>query len=58
MPNVKQDINVIWPDKIQMIKIELNLNVKSVITKENLMKVPMFAHFVNIMHIKNVEVLN
>jgi len=41
-----------------MIKIELNLNVKSVVIKENLMKVPMLVHFVNIMHIKNVEVLN
>ena len=59
--DVQQDIYAIWPDKhlkIQMVRISLNLNVKSVIRKEKvkmvfIKTVFMSAHNVNIMGMKN-----
>ena len=59
--DVQQDIYAIVPDKhlkIQMVRISLNLNVKSVIIKEKvkmvfIKTVFMSAHNVNIMDMKN-----
>ena len=58
---VLQVINAIGPvknKKVQMANIQLNLFVKSVKRKENINYMPMSAHNVNMLYMKNALKLN